>query len=98
MNNPYSYQFPAFAAEEVEAVDQAAKIYGEAVEVCDAYTRMKVEGTAKARKAFLMEVLDVIHAAETLLRKCDQKEVAAAKAAVIKKNMTRGYYDRGRNG
>lgn len=51
------------------------------------------EEVCEARDAYGMELMDVIHAAETALRmKFDDSEVDQLRAAVEAKNRERGYY------
>ena len=51
------------------------------------------EESQKARREYLMEVFDIIHATETLLRmEATDEEVKQLQQAVIEKNRKRGYY------
>lgn len=66
---------------------QAQRVGLEVVEACAAFDD-------DDRSGAIMELLDVIHAAETALRlmKASRAELDDAKASVITKNRERGYY------
>lgn len=78
----FDYRFPEYKKTQVSVSKQIMKINDEAREIMLATDLHEV----------IMETLDVIHAAETLLRKCDPEEVQNAYVAVIDKNEERGYY------
>lgn len=95
------YRFPAIACiEEPSNTRQADKIYEESLEVCGAqlsYEMAERYGNPiihKIRENYGMELMDVIHAAETALRmEFSENEVDNLKIATIVKNIKRGYYE-----
>lgn len=95
------YRFPAIACiEEPSNTRQADKIYEESLEVCGAqlsYEMAERYGNPiihKIRENYGMELMDVIHAAETALRmEFDDAEVDGLREAVEEKNQERGYYE-----
>lgn len=95
------YRFPAIACiEEPSNTRQADKIYEESLEVCGAqlsYEMAERYGNPiihKIRENYGMELMDVIHAAETALRmEFDDAEVDGLREAVEEKNRRRGYYE-----
>lgn len=97
------YRFPAIAAsdgfsrldqfgkliEEVSEVESARRTLSLADDFCD--DRDEIE---MYRTAYGMELMDVIHAAETALRmEFSENEVDNLKIATIVKNIKRGYYE-----
>ena len=78
----FEYQFPKYTKTKVSIGNQIQKINEEAREVALATDLHEV----------ILETLDVIQAAETLLRSCDQEEVQKTFVEVINKNEERGYY------
>lgn len=67
--------------------EQGKKIIEESVECFE-------EAKKGDREAMLIECLDVIHAAETMLRRnYTEQEVMEGWAAVYRKNKMRGFYD-----
>lgn len=97
------YRFPAIAAsdgfsrldqfgkliEEVSEVEAARNVLDLAYDFCD--DRDEIE---MYRTAYGMELMDVIHAAETALRmEFSENEVDNLKIATIVKNIKRGYYE-----
>ena len=95
------YRFPAIACiEEPSNTRQADKIYEESLEGCGAqlsYEMAERYGNPiihKIRENYGMELMDVIHAAETALRmEFDDAEVDGLREAVEEKNRERGYYE-----
>lgn len=95
------YRFPAIACiEEPSNTRQADKIYEESLEVCGAqlsYEMAERYGNPiihKIRENYGMELMDVIHAAETALRmEFSDAEVDGLREAVEEKNRRRGYYE-----
>lgn len=66
--------------------EQTQKVIEEAVEAFE-------EAKRADRDAMLLELMDVIHAAETALRKnYEPGEVEAGRKRVIEKNAARGFY------
>lgn len=98
------YRFPAMAKlGEFTNEEQAEKVWDEATEAYNALrdslwdydtgTRRE-EMSDSDRTAYGMELMDVIHAAETALRmEFDDFEVDGLRDAVEKKNRRRGYYE-----
>lgn len=97
------YRFPAMARlKELSAEAQAVKIREEADEafnaLCDGLWdcdtgEPRVEMGEADRTAYGMELMDVIHAAETALRmEFSDAEVDGLRMALIRKNQRRGYY------
>lgn len=97
------YRFPAMVKPDGWTVsDQLSKIEEEtreAIQACGDYgytqltTGYMSEESQKARREYLMEVFDIIHATETLLRmEATDEEVKQLQQAVIEKNRKRGYY------
>lgn len=82
MMTDYDYQFPTYAKTPVTVGKQIAKIEEETREVRLATDMHEV----------IKETFNVIHAGETLLHQCDQKEVQEAYREVIQDNEARGYY------
>lgn len=100
------YRFPAMAKlGEFTNKEQAEKVRDEATEACSALrdglwdyntgTRRK-EMSDSDRTAYGMELMDVIHAAETAMRmEFSDEEVASLHIATVAKNLKRGYYKGG---
>lgn len=94
------YRFPAMAKlYEFNDLQQVEYIQGEAKEAMDALCSI-LKGSFnkkfrdRKRKAYGMELMDVIHATETALRmEFTEKEVEELQRRVIEKNRKRGYYD-----
>lgn len=98
------YRFQAMAKlGEFTNEEQAEKVWDEATEAYNALrdslwdydtgTRRE-EMSDSDRTAYGMELMDVIHAAETALRmEFDDNEVDALRDAVEEKNRERGYYE-----
>lgn len=97
------YRFPAMAKlGEWTNEEQAEKVLDEAAEAFNALrdglwdydTGTRLEEMRDAdRTAYGMELMDVIHAAETALRmEFDDSEVDGLRDAVEDKNRKRGYY------
>lgn len=99
------YRFPAMALpdgssrldqlgkliEEMDEVEKAQRVLTLADSFCDQDERDEHE---RCRKAYGMELMDVIHAAETALRmEFDDAEVDGLREAVEEKNRERGYYE-----
>lgn len=95
---PGIYRFPAMAKlHEWSNGDQVLQIMDEAEETVSAYSFWcygSGSGDKDAdRDAYGMELMDVIHAAETALRmEFTSKEVDGLRDEVEKKNRARGYY------
>lgn len=103
------YRFPAMAEmDEYESIQQCSHICDEANEAFDASAKMlgcfyraydseskeRYEIAYEARNAYGMELMDVIHAAETALRmEFSPSEVEYLRDKVEAKNRERGYYD-----
>lgn len=97
------YRFPAMAKlGEFTNEEQAEKVWDEATEAYNALrdslwdydtgTRRE-EMSNSDRTAYGMELMDVIHAAETALRmEFSDAEVVGLQLKVIEKNRKRGYY------
>lgn len=83
------YRFPAMAGmEEYDALDQIEHIREEVDEAI-------LARQDRERQSYGMELLDVIHAAETALRmEFGDAEVCRLRERVIEKNSKRGYYGR----
>lgn len=85
----YVYNFPATVFVPgcwVDRVRQADKVAAEAAEAQEAAVVME------CGRHYVMELLDVIHAAETALREFDKGLVDECAARVHDKNSLRGYY------
>lgn len=97
------YRFPAIAAsdgfsrldqfgkliEEVSEVESARRTLSLADDFCDDCGEIE-----RYRTAYGMELMDVIHAAETALRmEFSDAEVDGLREAVEEKNRKRGYYE-----
>lgn len=94
------YRFPAMARlGEWTNEWQAERVRGEILEACNALwdydmgLRLKKPNTYARRTAYGMELMDVIHAAETALRmEFGDAEVDGLRDKVEEKNRVRGYY------
>lgn len=94
------YRFPAMAKlGERTNEQQAEKVRSESLEACNALwdydmgARFGKPDAPKRRTAYGIELMDVIHAAETALRmEFGDEEVDALRDAVEEKNRKRGYY------
>lgn len=97
------YRFPAMAKlGEWTNEQQAEKVRDEAAEAFNALRdglwdydagKRREEMSEADRTAYSMELMDVIHAAETALRmEFDDAEVDGLREAVEEKNRERGYY------
>ena len=83
----FAYNFPRYTCAAPYMLNQAAKIAEEAREVVCA---------ARLVNEIAMETMDVIHAAETMLRMLDGLvDVDALREEVVRKNRQRGYYGGG---
>lgn len=98
------YRFPAMAKlSEWTNEQQAEKVWDEAAEAFNALRdglwdydagKRREEMSEADRTAYGMELMDVIHAAETALRmEFDNAEVDGLCDAVEEKNRERGYYE-----
>ena len=95
------YRFPALAVLcEFDNEQQVEKLRSESLEACSALwdydmgLRFGKPNAPERRTAYGMELMDVIHAAETALRmEFGDDEVAELRDAVEAKNRKRGYYD-----
>lgn len=98
------YRFPAMAKlGEWTNEQQAEKVWDEAAEAFNALRdglrdydagKRREEMSEADRTAYGMELMDVIHAAETALRmEFDDAEVDCLREAVEEKNRKRGYYE-----
>lgn len=95
------YRFPAMAGlGERDNEQQVEKLRSESLEACGALwdydmgVRFGKPNAPERRTAYGMELMDVIHAAETALRmEFGDDEVAELRDAVEAKNRKRGYYD-----
>lgn len=89
------YRFPAMARLDMWTREgQVDKILAEANEALAEQFRLDCKGDAERRVAYGMELMDVIHAAETALRmEFDDEEVETLRGCVERKNHERGYYD-----
>lgn len=83
--SPFHYNFPAYQGGSRTDGSCANKIVEEAKE----YAEELENGNAYDA---LVELLDTIHACETMLRRYDEDVVLRAKIDVLRKNMNRGYY------
>ena len=94
----YDYEFPAVTLETTDS-EQVKKIEGELFEFRVAADIYGFDENKGARLDPLnvnacVELLDVIHSCETLLRRFDQAIVGACSEIVEAKNRARGYYDK----
>lgn len=98
----FAYNFPRCSCASPYMFNQAAKIAEEAREVVSAvieYNRHDADAFDAREQARLvnniaMETMDVIHAAETMLRMLDGLvDVDGLREEVIRKNRQRGYYE-----
>lgn len=91
------YRFPAMAKlNEWSNEQQANYVLSEAEEAKSAQSFMDYgEGSGESdRMDYGMELMDVIHSAETALRmEFTNQEIAQLQDSVIEKNRARGYYD-----
>ena len=93
----YVYNFPAIKLDTTDS-EQVNKIEGELFEFRVAADIYGFDEDEHAKLDPLnvnacIELLDVVHAAETLLRRFDQAIVGACSEIVEAKNRARGYYD-----
>lgn len=90
----FFYRFPAVRSDMTASRSyQASKINEEVEEAIEALSDYRSRPSGKARAAYGMELMDVIHAAETALRmEFNDAEVDGLCDAVEKKNRRRGYY------
>lgn len=88
------YRFPAMARLDTWTREgQVDKILAEVDEVMAEQLRLDFKSDAERRVAYGMELLDVIHAAETALRmEFTDHEVDVLRGCVERKNRKRGYY------
>ena len=100
------YRFPEIRhRNKVGSRKQLAKVLEECSEACDAHNDWSIEtalhcsggwaleNVVEARDAYGMELMDVIHAAETVLRmEFSETEVEMLRDAVERKNREMGYY------
>ena len=92
----YEYHFPAITMETTDS-EQVKKLHDEVTEFSCA-ARIYGCGGEKDEKLdplnvnACIELLDVIHACETLMRRFDQNIVGACAHIVEAKNAARGYY------
>lgn len=100
----FAYNFPRCSCASPHLINQAAKIIEEAREVAFAVRIYKahdqdafdVREQARLVNDIAMETMDVIHAAETMLRMLDGLvDVDGLRDEVVKKNRQRGYYEEG---
>ena len=93
----YDYEFPATTLETTDS-EQVKKLREEMAEFSSASGIYGYEdGNAKLDPLNVnacIELLDVIHACETMLRRFDQNIVGACAHIVEAKNRARGYYDK----
>lgn len=99
----FNYNFPAaekfIPSSPVTRTMQAIKIDEESKEVSDAIDSIYTDTGCYVRPKktrendYIVELLDVIHAAETSLREFNNDEIQRAFKTVIEKNKKRGYYD-----
>ena len=94
----YDYEFPEITLETTDS-EQVRKLREETNEFFCASGIYGYEDDEKAKLDPLgvsecIELLDVIHACETLLRRFDQAIVGACSEIVEAKNRARGYYDK----
>ena len=92
----YDYEFPAVTLETTDS-EQVKKIEGELFEFRVAADIYGFDENKNAKLDPLnvnacIELLDVIHACETMLRRFDQTIVGACSEIVEAKNRARGYY------
>ncbi len=88
------YMFP-YCEKFKDAIDeQVGKITEEVGEIEEALDAFRCNNNTETFESLGMEILDVIHACETLLRNIyDDVEVEDLRDKVIAKNEERGYYD-----
>lgn len=100
----FAYNFPPCSCASPYLLNQSAKIAEEAREVsfavrlCKAHDQDAFDAREQARLVndIAMETMDVIHAAETMLRMLDGLvDLDGIRDAVIRKNRARGYYKGG---
>ena len=88
------YTFPAIVTEATDS-EQLKKIDSELMELRVAADMFSFDSDKKLDPLNVnacLELLDVIHACETLLRRFDQDIVGACAHIVMAKNAARGYY------
>ena len=84
----FKFNFPKYRSlpyNRMERIAQAKHIRQEARETVH-------EAVSDDEFAMLVEAMDTIHAAETLLRPYPQRMLNQAQAEVVRKNEERGYY------
>ena len=91
-----SYHFPAITLETTDS-EQVRKLHDEMTEFSCAARIYGCNGEKDEKLDPLsvnacIELWDVIHACETLMRRFDQDIVGACAQIVLAKNMARGYY------
>ena len=94
----YDYEFPATTLETTDS-EQVNKIEGELFEfrvAADIYGFDEDENAKldPLNVSACIELWDVIHACETIMRRFDQNIVGACAHIVEAKNRARGYYDK----
>ena len=94
--NSSTYHFPAVTLDTTDS-DQVKKLHDEVTEFSCAARIYGCSGENDEKLDPLnvnacIELWDVIHACETLMRRFDQNIVGACAHIVIAKNMARGYY------
>lgn len=99
----WGYLFPRDTAHDDESTVEVMKhLAGEVIEATAEYSTIEAWGAECDEADALgvaMELLDVIHVAESALRRLEDAygvDVDRAYRNVIKKNRRRGYYDRDR--
>lgn len=97
----WGYLFPRDTAHDSESTTDVMKhLAGEVIEATIEYSALEVmDGDEADALGVAMELLDVIHVAESALRRIEDAygvDIGRAYCNVIKKNRRRGYYDRDR--
>ena len=90
ISTPWEYKFPEITKPE-QMAKQLQHVKAEVDEAIEAYVN------EESYWMVAMELMDVIHAAETALRllNLNQYRMSGVKHSVIEKNDTRGYYGGG---
>ena len=90
----WEYNFPAYKDIPIDAVSQVRQFRKISEEWNEAITSWHdYKFNSMNQDDYVMELMDIIHACETLLREFEQCVVDDCKKKVINKNAERGYYD-----
>lgn len=91
---PFRFQFPECTLAE-EGEDALFHLMDEVEEVRSGYFEYQCVPCRDTKRALMMELFDVIHKAESIIREYNYSEdnLTLLRNEVIRKNDTRGYYN-----